>query len=83
MHDPLLQEIRRVRKELLRKHGGWDGYERHIRQREAEHRRFERRRTSNPDRMWAAEAAKTPIISDPILGLVQKRAVEGAKRLRT
>ena len=67
MRDALLEEIRRVRKVLLRKYGGWEGYERRIRKREVEHRRLERRRTSRSDSMWAAEAAKTPIIRDPIL----------------
>lgn len=67
MRDPLLEEIRRVRKALIRKHGGWEGYERQIRKREAEHRRWESRRTPDSDSMWDVEAAKTPIIRDPML----------------
>ena len=34
--DPVVEEIHRVREELLREHGGLDGYMRHLEQLQAE-----------------------------------------------
>jgi hypothetical protein len=39
MPDPILDEIRRVRHELLKKHGGLDGYFRYVKKLEQAHRR--------------------------------------------
>jgi hypothetical protein len=30
MYDPILEEIRRVREELVKKHGGFDGYFKYV-----------------------------------------------------
>jgi hypothetical protein len=42
--DPILDEIHRVRRELLKKHGGWKGYDRYLQKLDSEHRRLELRR---------------------------------------
>ena len=39
MPDPILDEIWRVREELLKKHGGLDGYFRYIQKLDRAHRR--------------------------------------------
>ena len=39
MPDPILDEIWRVREELLKKHGGLDGYFRYVKKLERAHRR--------------------------------------------
>jgi len=38
MNDPILEEIWRVRKELIKRHGGLDGYFRHVQKVDRAHR---------------------------------------------
>lgn len=44
MHDPILEEIWRVREELVKKHGGIDGYWDYVQKLDAAHRRRLRKR---------------------------------------
>ena len=39
MSDPILDEIARVRQELVKKHGGLEGYIRHVRKLDRAHRK--------------------------------------------
>lgn len=39
MSDPILDEIARVRQELIKKHGGIEGYIRHVRELDRAHRK--------------------------------------------
>ena len=55
MHDPILEEIWRVREQLVQDHGGWDGYWRYIKKVEAEQRQRLRRR------MLAAKARRAKL----------------------
>lgn len=47
MSDPILDEIARVRQELVKKHGGLDGYIRYV-QKLDRARRKKRKKTSKP-----------------------------------
>ena len=50
--DPVVEEIHRVREELLAEHGGMDGYMKHIQQLQAElHDRVVRRQPRKPARV--------------------------------
>jgi hypothetical protein len=44
MADPILDEIWRVREELIKKHGGFDGYFAYIQKLDRAHRRRNKRR---------------------------------------
>ncbi len=48
MSDPMLEEIWRVREELIRQHGGLDGYIKYVQKLERAH--AERRKTTRPSR---------------------------------
>jgi hypothetical protein len=50
MPDPILDEIWRVREELLKKHGGLDGYFRYVKKLERAHRRRGRKRKTTKAR---------------------------------
>ena len=39
MRDPILEEIWRVREELVKKHGGFDGYFKYVQKLDRAHRR--------------------------------------------
>jgi hypothetical protein len=47
MADPILDEIWRVREELIKKHGGWEGYFKYIQKLDRAHRN---RRKKKPKR---------------------------------
>ena len=50
MHDPMLEEIRRVREELVKKHGGFDGYIKYVQKLDRAHRRRKGRRQTGAAR---------------------------------
>ncbi len=50
MPDPILDEIWRVREELLKKHGGLDGYFRYIQKLDRAHRHQRKRKTTKARR---------------------------------
>ena len=53
MADPFLDEIWRVRAELLRRYGGWDGYFKHIQELDRAHRRRKQQKATKPRRKAA------------------------------
>ena len=55
MSDAMLAEIWRVREELIKKHGGWDGYVKYAQQLErAQAKRQKKTRVQTPRRRRAA-----------------------------
>jgi hypothetical protein len=50
MSDPILEEIWRVREQLLKKHGGWDGYLRYVQKLDAANRRRRQRQLAGKSR---------------------------------
>ena len=58
MSDPLMEEIWRVREQLLVEHGGMEGLLKHVRKIEREHRR--KTSTAKSRRPKTASTAKTP-----------------------
>jgi hypothetical protein len=58
MHDPILEEIWRVREELLKKHGGLEGYLKYVQKVDRAQRKRKRRPENGAPRRRRAK--KTP-----------------------
>jgi hypothetical protein len=58
MHDPILEEIWRVRQELLKQHGGWEGYFKYVQKLDRARRQRKRRRRE--DKPGPQKARRTP-----------------------
>jgi len=73
MHDPILEEIWRVRAELIRKHGGFDGLLKEIQKVERAHRgrrknQGEKKRSPTADDLKPnGRRQPQPVRPDPIL----------------
>lgn len=57
MADPILDELWRVREELIKKHGGMDGFWKYIQKVDRAHRRRGRRRHGAKPRVQKAKHA--------------------------
>ena len=55
MSDPILEEIWRVRKELIKKHGGIDGYFKYVQKLDRARRRKSKKRASPKRRPLVAK----------------------------
>jgi len=59
MPDPILDEIRRVREQLIKEHGGWKGYFRYIQELDRAHRQHgQKRKAAKPRRRKPSIASK-------------------------
>jgi hypothetical protein len=59
MPDPILDEIRRVRDELIKEHGGWKGYFRYVQKLDRAHRlRGRKRKTTKARQRKTSVASK-------------------------
>ena len=58
MNDPIVEEVWRVREELIKKHGGLDGYIKHIQTMDKERARKTKQRAEKMTSAPASDAAK-------------------------
>jgi hypothetical protein len=58
MNDPILEEVWRVRQELIKQHGGVAGYFRHVEKIERAHRKRRRRPSAKKTRRQGAEPSR-------------------------
>ena len=58
MRDPILEEIWRVREELVKKHGGFDGYFKYVQKLDRAQRRRKGDRQNGPARSRSARKTR-------------------------
>lgn len=76
MTDPILEEVWRVREELLKRYGGIDGYFRHIQAVDRAHRRKAKARRSKRAGKTAHTNSTVTVAGRP----TRKKAVHGTNR---
>lgn len=62
MYDPIVDEVRRVREQLIERHGGLRGYIKHLQTMDREHARTRKKRTAKklaPDKRRLSRRTKS------------------------